>query len=80
MKSVLVCPVMVVTILVRCIAIVAPLKRMDWMTASAARRRVIPITMATVLLYSSYKAFAVTRADPGILACNSIAGTSLFVS
>ncbi len=73
-------PVVSPTSLLRCIAIVAPLRRLDWMTASAARRRVVPATFLCAFLYMSYKSLVVMWASPGILACNSVAGTSVLVS
>ena len=64
----------------RCIAIVLPLKKMDWMTAKAAKRKIIPLVIFAPLAYTSYRALTVVKADPGILACNMISGTSLIVS
>ena len=64
----------------RCIAIVLPLKRMDWMTVQAAKRKIIPLVIFACLAYTSYRVLTVVKADPGILACNTISGTSLVVS
>ena len=64
----------------RCIAIVLPLKRMEWMTVQAARTRIIPLVVICALAYTSYKSLVTTKADPGILACNAVSGTSVAVS
>ena len=64
----------------RCIAIVLPLKRMDWMTVRTAKKKIIPLVIFASLAYTSYRVLTVVKADPGILACNTISGTSLVVS
>ena len=46
----------------------------------SAKRRVIPIVVLCALAYTSYKSLVATRADPGILACNGVPGTSIAVS
>ena len=63
----------------RCIGIVWPLKRMEWMTPGAAKRKIIPGVFLCSIVYTSYRMIA-TKADPGVLACDTIAGTALFVS
>ena len=50
------------------------------MTVKAAKRRIIPLVIFASLAYTSYRALTVVKADPGILACNMISGTSLIVS
>ena len=50
------------------------------MTIKAAKRKIIPLVVLSSLAYTSYRALAVVKADPGILACNMISGTSLIVS
>ena len=50
------------------------------MTAKAAKRKIIPLVILSSLAYTSYRALTVVKADPGILACNMISGTSLIVS
>ena len=63
----------------RCIGIVWPLKRMEWMTPGAAKRKIIPGVFLCSIAYTSYRMIAI-KADPGILGCNSLSGTALFVS
>ena len=63
----------------RCIAIVSPLKRMEWMTARAAKRKIIPLVILASLGYVSFRCLTVVKADPGILACDAVSGTSLVV-
>ena len=50
------------------------------MTVKAAKRKIIPSVIFASLAYTSYRALTVVKADPGILACNMISGTSLAVS
>ena len=57
-----------------------PLKRMEWMSVKSTKTRVIPGVFVFSFCYSSYKTLGLTKADPGILACNNVAGTSDFVS
>ena len=63
----------------RCIAIVWPLKRMVWMTPGTAKRKIVPVVFLCAMAYTSYRMIG-SKADPGILACNSVSGTALFVS
>ena len=57
-----------------------PLKRMEWMSVKSTKTRIIPGVFFFSLCYSSYKTVGLTKSDPGILACNSVAATSDFVS
>ena len=50
------------------------------MTAQAAKTKVIPLVVICALAYTSYKCLVVTKADPGILACDAVSGTSVTVS
>ena len=50
------------------------------MTVKAAKLRIIPLVIFASLAYTSYRALTVVEADPGILGCNMISGTSLIVS
>ena len=50
------------------------------MTARAAKRKIIPFVTLGCLTYTSYRCFTVVKADPGILACDAVSGTSLIVS
>ena len=50
------------------------------MTVKAAKRKIIPLVLLASLAYTSYRAVTVVRADPGILACNTVSGTSVVVS
>ena len=53
---------------------------MKWMNVGVAKRKIIPGVDLGAFCYTSYKSLVVTKSDPGILACNSVAGTSIFVS
>ena len=64
----------------RCIAIVPPLKKMEWMKVRAAKRKIIPLVILACLAYTSYRVLIVVKADPGILACDAVSGTSIIVS
>ena len=57
-----------------------PVKPMKWMNVRLAKRKIIPGVVLGAFCYTSYKYLVVTKSDPGILACNSVAGTSVFVS
>ena len=70
--------VYVYTFYFRCIAI-SPLKKMEWMTARAAKRKIIPLVILASLGYVSFRCLTVVKADPGILACDAVSGTSLVV-
>ena len=50
------------------------------MTVKAAKRKIVPLVIFASLAYTSYRVLTVVKADPGILACNTISGTSLVVS
>ena len=50
------------------------------MTTQAAKTKVIPLVVICALAYTSYKSLVTTKADPGILACDAVSGTSVAVS
>ena len=49
------------------------------MTARAAKRKIIPLVILASLGYVSFRCLTVVKADPGILACDAVSGTSLVV-
>ena len=49
------------------------------MTSKSAKRRIIPAVFLCCMAYTSYRMIGI-KADPGILACDAIVGTAVFVS